>query len=335
VRLALGVAVTGTGVAQLAVADNGTVAYILEDPFELVLVDQHGVALLATTERRNFHAPHFSPDGRRLSVSFTTTEGREVWILSLDDSTLSRATFDGDGHDATWMPDGHSFTYLSSRSGTLGVYRTQPGSAAPSESLFASPQLSYTGLWFPDGSATLNTASETSTGSGNDIVLVRNSGRGPIEALVATPYREWHPSLSFDGRWMAFDSNESGKPEVYVRTIAPGGEQVQVSQDGGSDPLWAPNGHELFYWHTVDGKAQLMVAGLRLSPTVQIVSRRVLFPIADILGATPHVNYDISPDGRTFVMVRQSKASRIMIIQNVAALIRRNANSSPTSLAPR
>ena len=335
VRLALGVAVTGTGVAQLAVADNGTVAYILEDPFELVLVDRHGVAQLATTERHNFHAPHFSSDGRRLSVDFTTTEGRDVWVLSLDDSTLSRATFDNDGHDATWMPDGHSFAYLSSRSGTLGVYRSQPGSAAPPESLFASPQLSYTGLWLPDGSATLNTASETSTGSGADIVLVRNGGRGPIEALVATPYREWHPSLSFDGRWMAFESNQSGKPEVYVRTIALGGEQVQVSLEGGSDPLWAPNGRELFYWRTVDGKVQLMVVGLRLSPTVQIVSRRVLFPIADILGATPHVNYDISPDGRTFVMVRQSKASRIAIIQNVAALIRRSASGNPTSIAPR
>ena len=253
VTIATGVLVSGNGVAQLAVARNGTLAYIPEEPRALVFVDRTGVTRPALDEQHLYHAPVFSPDGSRLAVDYAGPDGRDVWVLTLEQGTLSRATFERDGHDAVWTPDGRFVTYSSARSGTLGVYRTRPGSAEPAESLLASPALLYTGRWLRDGSALVTVAVDLRPGSGNDIALVRNRGRGPIEPLAASRFTEVYPALSTDERWLAFVSNQSGRPEVYVRPLGTEGEQVQVSRAGGSEPLWGPDGRELFTGARVRG----------------------------------------------------------------------------------
>ena len=240
VTVATNVAVTGTGVAQFAVAPNGNVAYIPEEPYSLVFLDRAGSSRVATAERRNFHHPMFSPDGRRLALDFTSVEGRNVWVLGLDEGTLTRASFDRDGHDATWTPDGRFITYITPISGadgvTLVLLRKRPTSAEPPETLLVSRQLAYTGVWLRDGSALLTTTSSLSGGgnaadssgadSRTDVAILRNAGKGPIERLVASPFAEWFVSASPDGRTISFVSDQSGRDEVYVRDLA--GEQDQV-----------------------------------------------------------------------------------------------------------
>ena len=321
--IATGVSVTGTGIAQMAVAPNGTIAYIPEEPRTLVFADRNGNARLATPERHNFHAPNFSPDGRRISTDFNSADGRDVWILTLDQGTLTRATFDRDGHDATWAPDGRFITYTSTKSGAFGIYRTRPGNAEPAESLFASPSLSYTGLWLPDASGMVTTADNLRPSSRTDIGLVQNGGRGPVVPLVASPFVESYPAISPDGRWLAFVSDQSGQQQVYLRPIDGQGDQVQVSQTGGSEPVWGRDGREIFFRGLVDGQAELMSAAVRTSPQLEINGRRSLFPVPDMVSTNPHSNYGISPDGKTFVMVSRSPATRIMVIQNLPALVQR------------
>jgi serine/threonine-protein kinase len=323
VPIATGIAVTGTGVAHVAVAPNGTVAYLPEEPRSLVLVDRSGSARLATEARHNFHAPAFAPDGRRISVDLTAAGGRDVWVLALDQGTLTRATFDLDGHDARWTPDGRSVVYTSARSGIFGIYRTRPGSGTPPESLLANAQLTYSGEWLPDGSGLLATGTNMVPGSGPDLVLIPDGGRGPVRPLVTTPFVEQYPTVSRDGRWLAFVSDQSGRQEVYVRGLDGDGDLVQVSREGGTEPVWGPDGRELFYLST-EGQVNLMAATIRPSPpAIEVVERRVLFASTDYVGTNPHANYDVSPDGRTFAMVRRSPATRVMIIQNLPELVRR------------
>jgi len=326
VQIAIGVSLSGTGIAQFAVADNGTIAYIPESPRSLVFVDRAGTVREATTQRLSFHAPRFSPDGSRLSFDITSSDGRDVWILSRDQGTLSRATFARDGHDATWTPDGQHITYASfmtANTGALGIYRTRPGSTAPAESLFASSHLTYTGLWLGNGSGLVTAGTDLQGQSNADIALVGNGGHGPIEPLVASPFQEDYPAPSPDGRWLAFASDQSGRDEVYVQPLRGGGDQVQVSQEGGTEPVWGPDGRELFYRSTTGGQVELMAATMRTAPVVAVIARRSLFTVSDMLGTAPHANYDVSPDGRTFVMVRRSPATRIVVIQNLTELVRR------------
>ena len=320
--IASGVMTTGTGIAQFAVADNGTVAYIPETPHSLVLVSRNGSSQTAIAERANVHAPRFSPDGKRVSVDISTAEGRDVWTLSLDQRTLSRATFDRDGHDAVWSPDGRSLTYISLKSGTLTLFRTRPGSTAPAESLFASPNLQFTGTWLADGSALVTDANDLRGASKGDIARVAGNGRGPIEPLVASPYEENFAALSPNGRWLAFVSNQSGTPEVYIQSIADS-DPVQVSQGGATEPVWSRDGRELFFRSIKSGKAELVAATVRTEPALSVVSHKALFGVDEMVGAQPHANYDVSPDGQTFAMVRRNPGSHIVVIQNVPALLRR------------
>ena len=337
VTVGTNVAITGTAVAQFAVAANGNVAYIPEEPASLVFVDRAGASRSVTAERRNFHSPMFSPDGRRLLLDFTSIEGRNVWVLALEEGTLSRASFDRDGHDGTWAPDGRSITYIvpvNRRDGvTLVLLRKPPGSAEPPDTLLASPLLSYTGVWLKDGSALVTTANNlrrdprrpdsVQADSRTDAAIVRNAGRGPLEPLVASPFSEQFVGVSPDGRWISFVSDQSGRDEVYVRDLRGEGDQVLVSLDGGNEPVWSRDGKELFYRETKAGDPYLVAAGIAAMPALHVIGRKRLFPIVDIVGTNPHANYDVSPDGKTFVMVRRSPAARIVVIQNLPALVRR------------
>jgi serine/threonine-protein kinase len=337
VTVATNVAITGTAVAQFAVAPNGNVAYIPEEAYSLVFFDRAGSSRVATAERRNFHHPMFSPDGRRLSLDFNSIEGRNVWVLGLDEGTLTRASFDRDGHDATWSPDGRFITYIAPISRpdgvTLVLLRKRPGSAEPPDTLLASRLLSYTGVWLRDGSALVTTATglrrnpgasdSSDAGSSADAAIVRNAGRGPIEPLVASPFAEQYVGASPDGRWISFVSDQSGRDEVYVRDLAGEHDQVLVSLDGGTEPVWSHDGRELYYRETTQGDPYLVAAGIRTSPTLAVTGRKRLFPVGDVVGTNPHANYDVSPDGKTFVMVRRSPAARIVVIQNLPALVRR------------
>ncbi|MCU0621063.1 MAG: protein kinase, partial [Gemmatimonadales bacterium] len=321
VTIATGVSLSGTGVAQFDVAANGTVAYIPEAERSLVLIDRAGGIRPAVPERHNFHSPRFSPDGRRIAVDFTTIDGRDVWLAELASGAVTRATFNRDGHDASWGPDGRFLTYITAPEGVIGIRRITPGSTEPAESLLAAPNLAYTGIWLGDGSALVTAASALAPGSRADIGIVRNAGRGPIEPLVATRFDELYPAVSPDGRWIAYVSNQSGRYEVYARALDGQGAQVQVSVDGGVEPMWGPSGREIFYRGGKETAPELMLATVTSGPDRVVTARHALFGVAEMATSSPHANYDVSPDGSTFVMVRNNPSTRIMVIQNLPALV--------------
>ncbi len=323
VTIATGVSLAGGGVVQLVVAPNGAVAYVPDESRSLVFVDRAtGAIRSATPERHSYHAPQFSSDGRRVSVDFSSADGRDVWMLDLTNGTLSKATFDGNAYDASWMPDGRTLTYTILRDDVTGIYRSRPGSAEPAESLFADVRVVYTGVWLNDGSALIVEVGFT-PGTPSDLVILRN-GRGPIEPLVATRFLENYVAVSPDDRWLAYGSDLSGRPEVYVRTLDGSGDAVQVSQSGGTEPVWSPDGADLYYRGVTDGQPMLMRVEIRTSPAgITVGSRSALFPAGEFVGSLSHANYDISPDGQRFVMIRRSPSSRIMIIQNLPGLVER------------
>lgn len=129
--------------------------------------------------------------------------------------------------------------------------------------------------------------------------------------------------MSPDGRWFAFVSNQSGQNQVYVRLLEGQADQVQVSVSGGTEPMWSRDGRELFYRTGAGPGAELVRVAFRTDPAFTVTSRHPLFSMAEMVNSIPHRNYDISPDGKTFVMVRFNPSTRIMVIQNLPALVER------------
>jgi hypothetical protein len=137
-------------------------------------------------------------------------------------------------------------------------------------------------------------------------VLPLEDGKNP-RPFIATPFDEAYSKLSPDGTWVAYQSNESGRDEVYVQPYpGPGGKSV-ISIDGGSRPFWSPDGKELFYWNG----NQLLTVLVQTKPALLIGRPRVLFE-----GAYSPNSFGITPDGQQFLMVEEQPITHVSIILN-------------------
>jgi Tol biopolymer transport system component len=153
-------------------------------------------------------------------------------------------------------------------------------------------------------------------------VFVANAGRGPIQPVIVNSFSAAFSAVSPDGAWLAYVSNKSGRDEVYIRPWQRDGEEVAVSQGGGSEPVWDPTGRSLYYRRTSARRSDLIEAIVVTRPGFRVSSRSTLFAVTDMTTAANHAGYDVSPNGRTFVMVRRSPPSRIMVLQNLPAIVR-------------
>ena len=296
---------------------NQGVAYVPTRPRALVRVDRSGRPTVLLGTNRTYHNPRVSPDGRRLSFDFTEQE-RDVWLFDIADSTLSRFGFDSSAHDAEWLPDGSGLLFAVVRGGIIGEFRRRFDIGGKAESVFVGPaQLSLHAVT-PD----LRTAfGVVIDGQAFDIVAVGLDETGRFDSVLTTRYSEGWPAISPDGRWLAYQSDESGRMEVYVRAWPSLGSKVSVSQNGGTEPAWSRDGRELFY-RSGGGAEPKMVAASMVNGRVQ--SRTELFGVASYEFSTPHRNYDPFPDGKSFVMVRQGmpgQQAEVVYLQNLRALM--------------
>jgi eukaryotic-like serine/threonine-protein kinase len=323
VEIASDVLVSGIGFAQFAVAENGTVAYIPGSESDLVRVSRDGQVRVLLEERRRYHSPRISPDGRRIAFDHVSRDGRDVWIWSEGTGDLTRATFQRDAHDPVWTMDGRRLYYLAGSGGRLDIFRTQPGTTAPPQAESTRVALSYTGTPL-GGDAGFLTTVPGNAGRGLDIVRIAPRGSA-VDTLLATAADESYVVPSPDGRWFAYVSDHSGRPEVYLRALTGSDVQLQVSVDGASEPVWSRDGRELFYRRATPKGTELVAAALQFGAEPRVLTRRKLFDISGYDTAAPHANYDVSPDGRWFVFARPDGANHVVVLQNVPELARRIA----------
>jgi Tol biopolymer transport system component len=298
--------------------------YVPELPYDLVLVDRDGQQQVIADVQRRFHSPRFSPDGRRVAMDFTQQGNRDVWLLDLRQRTLSRISFDGDGHDPVWTPDGRKIVYGTARGGIVGVFQRNADGSGVADSLYLGPLNTSVGAFAPDGDRAI-TLPLSANGSFDMSVLTLDGEDRVEEPLLASPFNEESPALSPDGRWLAYSSDESGQPEVYVRPFPGPGAKVLVSPSGGVEPVWSRDGRELFYRGSGPDGTHLIAVAVETEPELRVGARTQLFDVSDYEMANPHANYDVSPDGQRFVMVHLGRLSEIVLIQNWTEDVRRRS----------
>lgn len=247
-----GVGRNSTGVAQAAIAGDGTLAYVLGEGVgmpsmrTLAWVDRQGRETPITAPGRRYVYPRLSPDGSRIAVT-TVGEETDVWIWNLERRTFTPATPEpGTDHSPLWTPDGLQLIFSSERVGIRNLFSRRVDTPDAAEQLTESSNRQHASGVSRDGKRVIFT--ETSAKTGDDVMQLEMDGSRRVTPLIHSGFAERNGVISPDGRWLAYESNASGRFEVSVRPF-PDVKRGDwpVSTGGGTRPLWTPNGQELVY----------------------------------------------------------------------------------------
>ena len=302
-----GVQTTATGAANVAVAADGTLLYVpggvaTAARGSLVWVDRQGQETQLPAPPRPYVYPRLSPDGGRLALSIDDRE-LDIWLWDLSRRTLTRVTSDpGLDKYSVWTPDGRQLILSSEREGGRNLFSQAADGSGATTRLTRSPNTQFPTSVSPDGTRLVFTEIATATAAG-DVMQLRLDGTRAVTPLVQTPFSERNGEVSPDGRWLAYDANDSDRFEIYVRPFPDVTKGVwSVSTDGGSRPLWARNGQELFY---LAATGAVMRVGVTGGSTWAATAPTKLFE--GPYGAPAFHSgrtYDVSPDGRRFLMIK-------------------------------
>jgi Tol biopolymer transport system component len=230
-------------------------------------------------------------------------------VRDLDQGTLTRVSFEGDANDPVWTPDGRRVCYATAQAGVRGVRCRRAAGGSEAESVYVGPQETTAGVFTPDGRE-LILIQATPTGYQ---LLVHPAAGGQAATLLSSPFELAWPALSPDGRWLAYVSSESGRYQVYVRPLKGEGDRVQVSADGGTEPVWSRDGRELYYVTEENGVTAVGVAAT--GSEFRTLGRTLLFTLPEMQTASPHANYDVDAAGR-FAMVLRPAAGAVVMVLN-------------------
>jgi serine/threonine-protein kinase len=236
-----------SGAAQVAVSTTGNLAFVSRRTFsarQLVLVDRHGQTRPLVDEERPFTNPRVSPDGSRIVVDITSSAGPDVWVYDIGRAVWLQLTFNGLGNAPIWTPDGRSITYVAVVNGGPKLFRKPADGSGPAELLSDRPGNPHS--WSPDGRWLARTTARD--GGGVGLALLAMDATHTARPFPATPDgpEMAAPAISPDGRWIAYVTTDSGRRQVYVRRFPEGEGRWLVSPDGGTQPMWARSGRELF-----------------------------------------------------------------------------------------
>jgi eukaryotic-like serine/threonine-protein kinase len=287
------------GAASFAVSDTGTLIFSSPPPRALRVlewIDRQGHREQLAVEAETYGYAMVSPDGSRVAVERTTRGNRDIWILDLKRLTQSQLTH-GPTEDMLplWSVDGSRVYFASNRAGTFDVYSQAASGGSDATLEFAGPEFQVPSAVTPNGRQLIVLERF------RDLSLLDFARPNHLEPLLHSGFDERLAEVSPDGRWIAYESNESGNQfEIVVRPFPNVQERREViSVGGGRYPRWGPKDSNELYYLRPDGA--MMAAPVRFSPVLQLGAARKLFdwrqPSATVSGRP----YDVAPDGRFLV----------------------------------
>jgi Tol biopolymer transport system component len=303
------------GDAQYSFSATGTLAYVPKAAqstlLKLVWVNRNGAEQPLAAPARAYVIPRISPDGLRIAVGITERES-QIWTYDISRRTLTRSTFQGNNNlDAIWTPDGKRIVFTSNRDGQRNLFWQLADGSGGLERLATSVSLQIPGSLSADGQ--FLAYGEVDARTGYDLWVLRLSDR-KAQPFLQTRSNESAPQFSPDGHWLAYTSDESGRKEIYVQPYPGPGGKWQISTEGGVEPLWNRNGRELFYRN---GK-KMMAVEISTKASFSTGAPKTLFEGEYVLLPTISTpNYDVSPDGQRFLMLKPAEEAQVPTQINV------------------
>jgi Tol biopolymer transport system component/tRNA A-37 threonylcarbamoyl transferase component Bud32 len=310
VPLLQGVVARGTGGVAASLSRDGSLVYVrggLET--QLAIADESGKTLGVPTEPRDFtdpliSAPSFSPDGRRIAVAMFESGASDIWLYDTSSSILSRLTSHrGVASNPLWMPDGSRIAFID-RIKAREIWTIPADGSGPEEKLATFPELVRRLAVTPDGKYMLingGALSPESPGTAGLWLLPLKPLSSPI-SLTRSRFSELNPAVSADGRWIAYQSNVTGRYEIYVRRFPMGtATQLSATTTGATDPQWTRDGRLLYRVND-----SLVVATLSYEPEPRITKHHSVFEARVPVG--------VSSDGRRFALLRSNGEDQDVVV---------------------
>jgi serine/threonine-protein kinase len=315
-----------TGMAAYGISRDGHLVYAA-GPVERgarvpVWVDRHGRRSALPLPPRPYLHPRLSPNGHQVAIEVEGAS-HDIFTYDLDRAVLTKMSFDGASHWPLWTPRGDRLTFRSWKTGTMTMWTMPADGSGPPELLTSLGSMQSPESWSPDG-GTLAFTQMDDAESGSDIYVLPMKGDRRPRPLVRTKFSEGSPKFSPDGRWVVYSSNESGRPEIYAMAYPGPGPKIQISTDGGTDPVWRHDEREVFY-RNGDLMMGVDVIG---GQTLTASKPRVLWEghyLAGVgsscgMSGPTSANYDVSADGQRFLMIEDTaqnvECKRLHVVSN-------------------
>jgi serine/threonine-protein kinase len=319
-----------TGAAHFSISSRGDLVYVPGGAEggrrTLVWVDRSGKPEPLPLPPASYLYPRLSPDGRSLAVEIEGPN-HDFYFYDFARTVLSKVTTDGMSHDPVWTPDGKRVAYRSWLFGGMTMWWMAADRSGRPERLDPTGTRQSPVSFSPDGKFLAFDQKDPETR--DDAWILPVDGGGP-QPVARSRFGEGSAKFSPDGRWIAYSSDESGREEVYVQPFPGLGPKLQISNDGGTDPVWRRTGGELYYR---SGNKMMMVstatagAELRASAPVQLWEGNYSSGSGASCGmpGVSSASYDVSADGQRFLMVRDDDATfttRVVVVMNFAEEIK-------------
>ena len=294
---------------------------------DLVWVDERGTIRPLLPRQQFYDLPRLSPDGKRLAVHISPSLGRQdvgdYWVLEIATSTLTRLTTDSASYYGEWL-DNLSFIHGAEKDSTWMLVRRRVDGSEPPATLLRNRQEIYFAV--PPGGRSLLYTNDLRKGQPDFLATRALTGDTTARRIAGIPNGEAPNAfrVSPDGKWLAYTSGKSGVEQVYMRPYDAAGPRVQVSANGGVEPLWSKDGRRIFF-RTDDGHA-IWAATITTGPSAAVHGRTKLFE-GNFDWDDVVADYDVSADGE-FVMVRFPQASdEVVVALNWADRLRRRLHA--------
>jgi eukaryotic-like serine/threonine-protein kinase len=322
-RVMEGVAFYDEGEALFDVSPSGMLAYFPGGALRL----QSAMAWIELPDRKRqavdaplgfYIDPVLSPDGRRLALAPNYGNHQDIWVTDLTRGTWTRLTVNPRFDAApVWRPDDPAailFSHVRGGTRVADLFSVPADASRPPELVYESPYPKFASS--SSAAAGLIAFTEFRPDTKADIWLLQLGARPAARPFLRTPFWESTPAFSPDGGWLAYESDESGRREIYARAVSGTGGKWQISNGGGDRPRWSRSGREIVYR---SGK-RMMAARVAMGASLTVDRPRVLFEGEFEEGGDSTPNYDIAPDGR-FLMIEPSRdagpaSSQLVVIDN-------------------